>query len=649
MNDELPTAGISKTMQKILELLVVACLVLAFPAKADPARLAQLVDYVGVDYAVAVKDGQVISDAEYGEMVEFAGLIEDQVQSLPAGDVHDALHPLAEDLRAAIDDKADPRRVASIASRMTGILLSSPDVVTAPATPPDPEAARALYAEHCAACHGAEGRGDGPAVNAAMEPTPTDFTEIARARARSLYGLFNTITLGVEGTSMPSFSQLSPEQRWSLAFYVGGLHVDAETRRRGEESFASMPPGELPDLRSLSTSTPAGVADAQGPAAASLYSWLRVHPEALATARPDPLTTSIVGIRRSLDLYAAGNAAAAHDAAVDAYLEGFELAEAALRTTRPALVTQVESGMTDLRQAIRKELPDADVRAAGDRVLELLEAARNLQNESLSPWVAFVSAMIILLREGMEAILVLGAMAAFLNKTDRRDALKWFHGGWVAALGVGVMTWFVSNYFFTISGATREMTEGITAMIAAGVLFYVGFWMHSKLNARRWQVFIQDSVRRALDQRGLWTLAGIAFVAVYREVFEVVLFFQALWAQVTVPAAQSALLAGMAAGAVGIVAVAWIIFRFGVRLPLRQFFGATAGLMIVLAVIFAGKGVAALQEAGRLPLDPVAFPRIELLGIYPTLQSLGVQLVVLAAAVAVLVYNSRPPRMSSGP
>jgi len=482
-----------------------------------------------------------------------------------------------------------------------------------------------------------------------MEPAPTDFTDTERAHARSLYGLYNTITLGVEGTAMPSFEHLPQEQRWALAFYVGGLYADSATLATGERAFTATPDAQLPRMESLTTVTPADVARGQGEEAASIHAWLRHHPAALESLRPDPLAVAMTGIRHSVDLYAGGEPQAAHDAAVDAYLEGFELAEASLGTTQPELVIAVEGAMTRLRLAIRNRVPEADVRAAADNALALLQEARDSQTgESLSPSVAFISALVILLREGLEAILVLGAIAAFLGKTGRKDAMRWLHGGWVAALGVGVLTWVVSNYFITISGATREVTEGVTALVAAGVLFYVGFWMHSKLNARRWQEFIQHRVQQALDHKGLWAIALIAFIAVYREVFATVLLFQALWAQVTEPAAESSLLGGAITGGVIIVALAWAIFRFGIRLPLKQFFGVTAGIMIALAVIFAGKGVAALQEAGKLPLDPVEFlPRIELLGIYPTLQSLGVQFVVLAAALALIVYNARSSRSAT--
>lgn len=632
-------------------LLVAACLLVSLPADAraqNPARLAQLVDYVGVDYSAAVANGEVISTFEYGEMQEFAGLIEEQARELPDETAREQLLPLAARLRDAIDTKAAPAEVASITAEMTEILLKSPALTATPDATPDLAAAAGVYAQQCASCHGATGHGDGPAVTADMEPLPTDFTDIERAHARSLYGLYNTITLGVEGTAMPSFAHLSKEQRWALAFHVGSLHADAATLSAGERAVSAIPESQLPDMNALTTSTLAGVANQQGETAANMYAWLRKHPDVLADVTRDPLAVAMAGIRNSMDIYATGDADAAHDAAVDAYLEGFELAEAALSTTQADLVLEVEAAMTNLRQAIREQLPEGDVRAAGERVLALLQQARDSQDgESLSSGVAFTSALIILLREGLEAILVLGAIAAFLNKTGRRDAMPWLHGGWIGALAVGVLTWIVSNYIVTISGATREITEGATALIAAGVLFYVGFWMHSKLNARRWQEFIQHSVKSALDQRGLWAIAGIAFIAVYREVFETVLFFQALWAQVTTPPAQSAILGGAITGAVVIVGVAWAIFRFGVRLPLKQFFGATAAIMIALAVIFAGKGIAALQEAGKLPLDPIAFPRIELLGIYPTLQSLGVQLAVLAAALALIVYNARSSRTAS--
>src|SRR5690606_33812801 len=258
----------------------------------------------------------------------------------------------------------------------------------------------------------------------------------------------------------------------------------------------------------------------------------------------------------------------------------------------------------------------------------------------LSPTMSFTSSFIILLREGLEAILVLAAITAFLVKTERRDSLPYVHAGWVAALLLAIATWAVAAYVIDISGAGRELTEGFTALLAAGILFYVGFWLHNKTHARRWKQFIEEKVRGALGSRTLWALAAVSFVAVYREVFETVLFYQALWMQ-SGPEGQRFVVTGFVVAAAALVVLAWLIFRFSVRLPLRLFFGVTAVLLYLLAIVFAGNGIAALQEAGKLPVDPVNFPRIDLLGIHPTLQSLTLQAALLGFAILWAIYSYR--------
>ncbi|MDX1454269.1 MAG: FTR1 family protein [Gammaproteobacteria bacterium] len=612
---------------------------LSLPAVADPAKLAQLVDYVGVDYPVAVANGEVISEAEYLEMLEFSQLIKAEVEALAKGDTREALQPAAATLVEQIEAKAEPAAINETTAEMRSVLLASGLLDAAPRRVPQLAGADALYAQNCAACHGANGMGDGPAAPG-MEPEPTNFHDSERAAQRTLYGLYNTISLGVDGTSMPAFPQLSDSQRWALAFYVGGMHVSPDTLAKGAAAFDTLPAEQQPDLAGLTATRLAEVAE-RSSLQADLHAYLRTNPGLLADSDRSPMTIAIASVDKASSLYAQGDGAAAYDMAVQAYLEGFELAEPSLRATHPELVLDIEAAMMTLRQVIKAGATIAEVNAAANAASELLINARDaLDSEEISASVAFSSAFIILLREGLEAILILGAIAAFLRKTEHPEAMAWLHAGWIAALMVGVATWIVSNYVLAISGATREVTEGLTALLAAAILFYVGFWMHSKLNAARWQQFIQSKLQAAMDNRELWAIALIAFVAVYREVFETVLFFQALLAQVGTEG-QGPVLGGFVAGAISILVSAWAILKFSVRLPLRQFFGATAYIMIALAVIFSGKGIAALQEAGMLPVDPVSFPRIELLGIYPNLQSLGLQLAVIAAAVAFIVYNAR--------
>jgi high-affinity iron transporter len=138
----------------------------------------------------------------------------------------------------------------------------------------------------------------------------------------------------------------------------------------------------------------------------------------------------------------------------------------------------------------------------------------------------------------------------------------------------------------------------------------------------------------------MWALALVSFLAVYREAFETVLFYQALWTQAA--PAYVPVLSGVLAAAVTLVGLGWLLLRGSIHLPLGLFFGATSALLVLLAVIFAGKGIAALQEAGTLPVEPINFPGIPALGVYPDLLVLLLQagLILIIAGVFVYTYSS---------
>lgn len=344
-------------------------------------------------------------------------------------------------------------------------------------------------------------------------------------------------------------------------------------------------------------------------------------------------------LRESLAAYVRGERRKAHDLAVTAYLEGFELVEGNLDNVDHALRLQIEDAMTGYRGLIKDEAEPGQLYAWVNNLdVLLLAAEKKLTTTQLSASTAFASALMILLREGLEAILVIAALAAFLIKTGRRDGLRYLYTGTVAAFLLGVATWYVSSNIVQIGGAGRELTEGFAALFAATMLFYVGFWLHSKTGAAQWKAFIQGSIKKALSKGTLWGLSGLAFIAVYREIFETVLFYQALWLQ-TGDSGRGMILSGFLVASVMLVLLGWLILRYSTRLPLRQFFSVTSVFMFVLAIVFAGKGIAALQEAGKLPVSLIDFPRIDLLGIYPNLEGLGVQLALVLAAL-LLLWNS---------
>ena len=198
---------------------LVAALILGASLTAqaqDPGQtLLHLLDYIGVDYDGAVEKGRVKSEEEYREMLEFSGQVVERVRALPARPPRDALAASAVELQSMIQAMADPDAVAASSAKLRWALIEAYGLQVSPRSAPDMRAAPALYAQHCAACHGVTGRGDGPAGKS-LDPRPSSFHDGDRMASRSAYGLYNTISLGVEGTGMAAFGQLGEEERLSL-------------------------------------------------------------------------------------------------------------------------------------------------------------------------------------------------------------------------------------------------------------------------------------------------------------------------------------------------------------------------------------------------------------------------------------------------
>lgn len=595
-------------------------------------------DYVAIDYPQAVRDGAVINDVEYAEQREFLVMVNDLLTSLPPRPERESLISQAESLASMIDRLAPGKQVESASRMLVAELMEAYAVVTAPAAAPNPSSVIDLYAAQCSSCHGVSGQGDGIA-GAALDPPPTNFHDAERAEQRSLYGLYSTVTLGVAGTGMPPFTALTENQRWALAFYVAGFGDDPAAIAKGEELWREGVMREsLPTLASFTARTPAAiVADQQG--VKPLLAYLRHHPEALVASAPGPLQRTIEGLRDVLSAYNSGRQDAALQLALSAYLEGYELVEASLRTIDTSLAIGIERDMQVMRNLIRDGVPAAELATSvANLELRLQEASALLSTSGSSAATIAMSAFLILLREGLEAILLLAAMSLYLRRTDHSNAMRYLHVGWLGALAAGALTWVGIKTVITISGAQREVVEGTAALLAAFVLLYVGIWLHRHSTAKHWEAFINKRLGLSLSTGTLWGIAGLAFVAVYRELLEIVLFFETLWLQ---SGSVVPLLLGAGLAAAALFVAGWIVFRIGGKLPLRRFFQANGILMFVLAVTFAGKGVAALQEAGWIKATFLSIPRIDWLGIYPTAQTVGAQLAIVAVGAFWLTFMSR--------
>jgi high-affinity iron transporter len=496
-----------------------------------------------------------------------------------------------------------------------------------------------LFQSHCAACHGQAGGGDG-ALAAQLAPPPTDFTDKERALNRSLLGLYDAISNGIDDTPMPAFSQLTEQQRWSLAFHIGGLPFQPDSAAEGKASNVT--------LRQLVDQSPAQLTAEHRDITLQEIERLRANPESLFAVTANPLQMTRNQLLQAQQAYQRSDYRAAQALAVSAYLDGFELVENSLDARDKSLRHALEADMMEIRQLLKQAQPAGVVETLMNRTLTQLDDADRLLYEStLSNATLFSASLVILLREGLEALLVVIALVTVLTRMGRQDGLRYVHLGWVTALMAGVATWAVAQSLISISGANREVMEGIAALMAAMVLLYVGIWMHSKTHAAQWQAYIQQHINTHLTSGTLWGLALLAFIAVYREVFETVLFYQALLTQ-AVPTQYPSVFAGLILGVALLAISAWVLVRYSVKLPIARFFSITTYLLLGLAFILMGKAVSALQEAALIGITPLPLSfEIEWIGVKSTWQGTLAQLSVLLVFLIFMLAGRSGQKVSA--
>ena len=628
-----------KSLARVLTFTVLLFpLLLRAEGPANAQTIWRLLDYVAVDYPNAVQAGAVTAPSEYAEMQDFASTVQREISALPATAPQAELAKGAGALIAAISNKADGAIVASTARRLATDLLKVYPVPLAPSAAPDLARGTALYASQCAGCHGTMGRGDGP-LAASLSPKPVNFTDATRARERSVFGLYQVVTQGLDGTSMPSFASLPDADRWALDFIVGQFAFPGSQANAGKALWESEPQFRqvLPNLQALVSQRPAELGAGSDEAkASSLTAYLRRHPDAVLPTRTQSMQIVRAHLAEAVAAYRQGNRESAGRLAVAAYLDGFEPLEPVLAIKAPELMRSIETAMTGLRGQIASGVEPKQIEqvvAGIESNLALAEAA--LETNSSSAGSAFAGAFAILLREGVEALLVVVAILAFLRKAGREKAIRYVHGGTLVALLGGVATWGAATYLVTISGASREVIEGASGLFAAAVLVFIGIWMHGKSQAGAWQKYVRDKIGAALSKQSLWGLFVLSFVVVYREVFETILFYVALWSQGN----GHAVIAGALAASLSLGVIAWLLLRYSKRLPLAQFFSWSALLMALLAMILTGKGVAGLQEANLISSRLVDLPHLDWLGFYPTLQGAVAQGLCLAVLALGFLWN----------
>jgi high-affinity iron transporter len=612
----------------------------AEPASESDARLlVGVLDYVAADYGGAVKGGKVVSEAEYREQVAFveeALALGGRVVGLP-----ESTTPRLRELARLVGDRGPTEDVASRCRAIRDAIVGKLRLIVAPPVPPDAARGAALFAQHCVACHGSDGRARTERA-AELKPPPRNFHDRDVLSGLSPYRAYGAVTFGVSGTAMAAFPTLSDDDRWSLAFHVFSF-LHGPRARRGRDAFAragvAVPLGEITlrsdgelEARLRGAGLPPGEA-------ADAVSYLRVEGYRRSA---DPLASARGRVLEAERAHAAGRSDRALALLLDAYL-AYEAVEGQIGAREADLVRETEAAFMDLRAAFRGESSASEAGARARRVDRLLgEAQAVLTQAAPRGALAFWASLVIFAREAVEAALLVGLLLGMVARSGRSDLRRFVHAGWSAALLAGLVTFAVASRVLSGQVWNQEVLEGVVSLLAAGVLFYVSYWTLSQAQSQRWLAYLRERMERGGGRATV--LFGLAFLAVYREAFETVLFYQALLLERD--ADRAALLGGAGAGAALALAVVWLLRRIGARLPMAAFFSASGALLCLLAVVFAGAGLHDLRKGGWIDPRPIALPALELLGLYPDAVGLTVQgaMVLLIAAGLAAMARGRGAR-----
>ena len=626
----------------IIAVFILTCNVTTVYAAPKTQTMVHLLDYIGRDYQMAVKNGKIINEDEFAEMQEFGRTVKNMINSGINDDksYKSSLLDSTKRLQKLINSKDAREKVAALSKNIRNTLILETNYKVTPTQMPSISDGKELYKQECMECHGENGRGDGFASHG-LKPPPTNFHDDDLMKQVSPFQAYNTIRLGLDGTAMEPFPKLSDQEVWDLAFYIKTFRFKESGLKNSDiQALADSASVSLEDIATSSDTKLLSLLNGTAKEKQNKLAAIRLQKADKGSANSLELATQY--LKAVLPGYKSGDHDIARTNALAAYLEGVEPVEAQLRANDPAFVRDLEAQMMSLRNSIENKEDYAKVKEKTEASLNMVsQAYKMMQDSKLTYWLSYMLSGSIMLREGLEAFLIIAVIIAIIRKTKIKRAMKWLNSGWITALFLGIIGWFFSDSIRAINGQNREIMEGVIALLAVAVLTFVGFWLHSNSHAKKWKKFIEERVHKLLRAENMFGLAVFGFIVVFREAFESVLFLRAISLE-TSDANQSAIGLGALSAFVIIAGIAVLFLKYSVKLPLRQLFRYSAWMITLLAVILIGKGIHSIQEAGMFTVTE--FPiniRLDWIGLYPTMETILAQVLLLVVVTGVWYLTER--------
>lgn len=605
-----------------------------------------LLDYLRTDYQNAVNNGKVINETEYAEMLEFIertnSLFNDFAEKIDIYNRKDILTQLG-DLKKLIQIKGEHRQISKLSNQITEKVLKLNIIPVSPSHWPSILKGEKIFRTNCVSCHGPNGKGDG-ILSKDLNPKPRNFLNDTVMNNISPLQIYNTAKLGISGTSMPPFNNLKDEELWDVAFYVSALRYKNKYKLT-QDSLSNLYNEAIKQTSLYEVATKSDNLLLESFINSSRNDSLLIASLRLYNAEsPKDISISIASfyLDKVLSFYKSNNLEKANDFALKAYLEGVEPFEGQLKNVNSKLKDRLEEVMfkirSDINNKVSYEILESNIRNAKGLISE---AESELKNQKFTFWFTFSLATSIIIREGIEAFLIIITILSVLKSIGAAKAEKWVHFGWISALLIGVISLFFIKALLAFGARSRELLEGTGSLFAVFILLYVGFWLHNKSEAKKWKEFVENKILKLVNSKKMFGLAIISFIVVFREAFESVIFMSAISLEANNEGIKG-IYWGTGLTLIFILFLSWIVIKFSVRLPIGKLFKISALTILMLAIILTGKGIHAFQESGYLHNTLLLSGiKIELLGIYPTLETLSAQFVVLLLTIIYWNYSNR--------
>lgn len=576
-------------------------------------KIVMMMNIVAKEYEEGIVDGKIAIAAEYEESQVFLEQAEDRFKRLPAPRKNiEEIKSIASrftDLSQKIKDKVNISEVHPLINGINSGLMKTYDIKISqsPTEPVSLANGKTIYENKCSVCHGTTGKADGP-IATQFDPAPAILADpqLTGDDNSVAYDNYQVISVGIANTGMIGWADtLSESQRWDVTYYV---------RTFSNENV------KLPLINGQATASGSSSESEGGKKAESTIAQVRI----LLDASLEKFKTG-------------GDIDEAADMAFDAYLT-YENIESGLISKKKELGLRLESSFSRYRAEIKRQAEFSHVEKIHAGIHEDLTQALQILQEKIGFSGLFIQSFSIIVREGFEAILIIAALIAFLIKSRNRDKLNSIYTGVTLGVIGSFLTAYIVHEVLHLSIASQELLEGWIMLFAVFVLFWVSYWLVSKIEAEKWQSYITQKMKTAVSTGSAFALGGVAFLSVYREGFETVLFYKALY--LYAGNGTEGIVPGFLAGCAVLGVVFFLINKLGVKVPIKWFFAFTSVFLYYMAFTFMGKGLHELQMGQLLSMTPAAFaPEISWLGMYPTWETFIGQGVLVLAYVFALVYT----------